>query len=220
MKKRTIFIMIGLFFAGIPLFAQFGLQAGAAFSSAKEKAEGVSVDFTTKTGFTGGFFYRHEFAGKFAVQPELNFMQKGGKYSESMEGEGGTYDLDIDLTLNYLELPVYLLYNGGKSTGFYGGVGPSFNWGLSGKAKYNGESEDVKFGNDEDLKPFFMGVSGMIGYQMPNGLNFNGFITQSITNSDTNTEMDSKFNMLTFGIRIGFIPFFNQKTETKAPAGL
>lgn len=215
MKKNTLFFIIVMLFAGYPVFAQFGLQAGAVFPSAKEKVDGISMEFGTKAGFIGGLFYRRDFAGKFAFQPELNFVQKGGNYSETVSGEGGTMNLDVDMTLNYLELPLYFMYNGGKKTGFYGGIGPSFNWGLSGTIKSEGESEDIKFGNDEDLKPFVLGINGIAGYQMANGFTVNGFISQSLTDSETDTEVDATFSMFSFGIRLGYMMNFDKVARNK-----
>lgn len=215
MKRNTLFFIIVMLFAGYPVFAQIGLQAGVVFPSAKEKYEGISMEYGTKAGFTLGAFYRHDFAGKFAFQPELNFMQRGGNYSETIGDGDGTMDVDVDLTLNYLELPLYFMYNGGKASGFYGGIGPSFNWGLSGNYKVDGESEDIKFGNDEDLKPFFMGINGIIGYQMANGFTVNGFISQSLTDSDTDDEEDATFSMFTFGIRLGYMVNFDKVARNK-----
>jgi hypothetical protein len=178
------------------------------------------MDFVTQTGFTAGVFYRHDFAGKFAFQPEVNFLQKGGKYSETVNEGDGSYDLDIDLDLNYLEIPLYFLYNGGKTSGFYAGLGPSFNFGLSGKVNENGDSYDIKFGSDEDLKPFFLGINGMVGYQMENGFTANAFVSQSITNSDTDEESDATFNMFSFGVRLGYMINFNKTAKTNLKPAL
>lgn len=220
MKKNTLFLLIAILFMGYPLFAQFGLQAGAAFSSAKEKYQGNSMDFGTQTGFTFGSFYRRDILEKFAIQPEINFLQRGGKYSETIEEGDGTYNWDIELDLNYLEVPIYFLYNGGKASGFYAGIGPSFNFGLGGKVNENGNSYDIKFGSDEDLKPFFLGINGMVGYQMANGFTANGFVSQSLTNSDTETEVDATFSMLSFGIRLGYMMNFNKTAKTNLKPAL
>lgn len=220
MKKNTLLCLIALLFGVYPLFAQFGLQAGAVFSSAKEKYEGMSMEYGTKTGFTFGLFYRHDFAGKFAFQPEVNFMQKGGEYSETIDEGDGTYDMNIDLDLNYLEIPLYLLYNGGKESGFYAGLGPSFNFGLSGKVNEDGDSYDIAFGSDKDYKPFFLGINGMVGYQMQNGLTANAFVSQSLTNSNTDEGSDATFNMFSFGIRLGYMMNFNKTAKTNLKPAL
>lgn len=218
MKKYRLFLVIAILMAGYPLFAQFGAQAGAAFSSAKQKYDGESMDFGTQAMFTGGLFYRRDFGGKFAFQPEINYLPKGGKYSETFNEGDGSYEMKIDLSLNYLEIPLYVLYNGGKTSGLYAGIGPSFNFGLSGTVKYNDESDDIEFGDDGDLKGFHMGINGIVGYQMQNGLTFNGFISQSITNSEVEKEGDAKFNMLTFGVRAGYL--FNVNKNAKAQSKL
>lgn len=204
----NLFLVAALLFCTSPLLAQFGAHAGAVFSSLKfEYDDGDEMDeekFDSKAGFTGGLFYRKQLGGVLALQPELNWMQKGGKQSESI----GSQSYDIDLILNYLELPVYLLYNGGNTSGFFAGVGPAFNFAMSGKYKFDGDSEDINFGSDpdDDLKGFYMAINGMAGYQLANGINVNAFVSQSITNSAPDDEGgDYKAKLFNFGVRVGYM---------------
>jgi hypothetical protein len=211
MKKMNLFIVAIMLMSTSPLLAQFGVQAGAAFGSAKFSGEDTELGdmdqkFGTRVGFTGGVFYRKQLGeSMFAVQPELNWMQKGGKENIDFLG----FDVSTDLIVNYLELPVYFLYNGGNSSGFFAGAGPSFNFGMSGKVKVSadGESdeEDLKFGSDEDLKGFHLGINALAGYQLENGINVNAFLSQTLTNSAPDNSGDGKISMFTFGLRVGYM---------------
>lgn len=130
-------------------------------------------------------------------------MQRGGKQSES--------GVDVDLIMNYLEVPVYLLYTGGNASGFFAGIGPSFNFAMSGKVKYKiGDEEDeddIDFGGDEDddFKGFYTAINVMAGYQLQGGLNVNAFLSQSVTNSAPDDSYDSKAKLFSFGVRVGYM---------------
>jgi hypothetical protein len=212
MKKMNLFLVAALLFCTSPLLAQFGAQAGALFTTLKFEGDDgdggtITEKFDTRTGFNAGLFYRKQLGGILALQPELNWMQKGGKQSESLLDQ----NYEIEITLNYLELPVYLLYTGGNTSGFFAGIGPAFNFAMSGKYKtsFGSESgeEDINFGSDEgdDIKGFYMAINGMAGYQLQNGININAFVTQSITNSAPDDGDDTKASLFGFGVRVGYM---------------
>lgn len=100
-------------------------------------------DFKSNLGVMFGVNYRLPLGTNFGFQPELNWMTKGGKISESEFFDESSFNL------NYLELPLYFLYTGGNSSGFYAGAGPAINFGISGKAKAGGQSENIEFGNEK-----------------------------------------------------------------------
>jgi hypothetical protein len=204
MKTKNLIYLIAFVCMAQSAVAQFGVHAGAVFSSSKLKADlgdfgDFSFNFDTKVGFMAGVYYRHSLGEKFALQPELNWMPKGGNLTE--DGE------TVTLALNYLELPVYFLFIPNTNTGFYAGAGPAFNFGLSGKYKFDGESEDVVFGNDEDseLKGFHMAVNFLAGYQLENGINLSAFAGPTITNSLPEPSADEgTWSFLNFGVRLGY----------------
>jgi hypothetical protein len=208
MIKMNLFFVAILLLSTSPLLAQFGVQGGAVFSKVKFQGDDggggtVTEKFDIKTGFTIGAFYRKQLGGVLALQPEVNWMQRGGKQAESL--------YEIDLILNYLEVPVYLLYNGGNTSGFFAGLGPAFNFAMSGKYKFSSggssSEEDINFGSDpdDDFKGFFMAINGMAGYQLANGINVNAFVSQSITNNAPDDDYDSKTSLFNFGIRVGYM---------------
>ncbi|GAB2769458.1 hypothetical protein HNQ93_000331 [Hymenobacter luteus] len=105
--------------------------------------------------------------GNLALQPSLLFSQKGFKVEEEISGveDGEVYSASVkgNMRLNYLEIPVNLVYNtSGEEGGFQIFAGPYVGIGLGGKAKtevdFSGggssfnvsESTNVKFANQDD----------------------------------------------------------------------
>ncbi|MCU0387658.1 MAG: PorT family protein [Chitinophagaceae bacterium] len=211
MKNIHILIFIAFLFIASISFAQFGIQAGPGFASTNQKLtiEGLisdDLDWESRAGIYAGFFYRKQI-GKIALQPELNFMQKGGKYE--IEGDKMT------LFINYLELPIYALYNGGETNGFYGGIGPSFNYGLVGNFKMGDEEEGISFGSEHDVSRFHLGINGQLGYQFANGLGINAYLSKSITKSPTEQteelqevqviKIKTEYSYFNWGIRVSYL---------------
>jgi hypothetical protein len=85
-----------------------------------------------KPGFTIGAAFNFRASEIFSVQPELSFIQKGGK-SDWREDGPWSYVLKEKVSLNYLEIPVLLKATFGKSTKFFLNAGPSIGIGLGGK---------------------------------------------------------------------------------------
>ncbi|CAN5826887.1 hypothetical protein BH10BAC2_BH10BAC2_49050 [soil metagenome] len=186
----------------------FGLTAGTALASYKVKAESVSITSDTKAGFTVGALYSISVGKSVNFQPALNFVQKGGTFKEEMFTD--------KTTLNYLELPLNLVYHTKSSAGnFFVGAGPCLSLGLSGKDKWDDggdvETTDIKFGsNDEDdFKPLEVGLNVLAGYQFKKGFliaaNYNAGLN-NVGNIDTDI---SEYHNRYIGIRVGFM--FNKK---------
>ena len=196
------------------VLAQFGIQAGGVISKLKSKSDDFSYEPDSRTGFTGGITYRMPIGKTFSFQPGLNWTQKGFKdeYEDGAEAK---------VIYNYLEIPLYFLYTGSSSSGFYAGVGPSFNIGMSGKYKYKEdgqeEEEDIEFG--DDIKGFHMAINAQAGYKFGNGLALNAFVAQSITNSAADYETSDrevKISMFSYGLRVGyFIPKNKQANNSR-----
>ncbi len=211
MKKSFLFVGVLLLLGSTNLSAQkFGLQAGPSFSSGTQKVSienvfSTDINYKTFTTFTGGIYGKFDLGKTLAIQPEVNFLQKGGK--STIDGE------KMDAKVNYLEIPIYVLYHNNPESGFFAGIGPSFNIGISGKYKIDGEEEDVEFWKNKDIQKFHMGINGQMGYQWENGLNINAFFSQTITNSKSEMEVldeeitfkaSNTFNFITFGLRLGY----------------
>ncbi|MBK7937610.1 MAG: PorT family protein [Lewinellaceae bacterium] len=74
---------------------------------------------------------------------------------------------DASIAPMYLQVPVYLTY---RNNGFFAGVGPYFGFGIAGKNKFDGESENISFGSsfDDDLSALDFGAGLELGYEFGN----------------------------------------------------
>jgi len=203
-KPHFLSMLVALLFAGSAM-AQFGFHAGPVLRSSKIKVEesGISVDFKFNSTFgaMAGINYRLPIGTSFALQPELNWMTKGGKSDDlGLLGE-------ITYNLNYLELPIHFLYTGGNSSGFYAGGGPALNFGLSGKAKLGDESMDVEWG-DEEIKRTHVAFNLLAGYRLEGGFDVSAFFSRSITNSaPSSSDADfsgANWSFTNIGLRLGY----------------
>ena len=93
----------------------FGVHAGVNVSATAVKSDGNSVSESYKVGFSGGVDVEFPVSPSFAIQPELNFSQMGGKDND----EGETFKISS----NYLALPVLVKYTVPRS-GFSVYIGP------------------------------------------------------------------------------------------------
>lgn len=207
------------------LFAQFGAHGGMAISSMKITVEDAGQSETerldSRIGLALGAYYRYQAGAQFAIQPEINLVQRGGKSSVDFLGQ----QLKTDFRLNYIEIPINFLYTATEFEGFYVGGGPSFNVGLGGtlQVDFAGESqsENIEFGSDGDFKGFLLGGNLIAGYQFLNGLNVSGFYTHGFSNIAAQEAIDednANIKLSNFGIRIGYT--FGGGGMAKAKNGL
>lgn len=96
---------------------RFGIKGGLTFYKIASElsvdimgfSESESYDSDMKMGFHGGIFMEKPFNEYLSIQPEVNFIQKGG--SESNEsGEFADFS-DEDVTLSYIDVPLLLKAN-------------------------------------------------------------------------------------------------------------
>jgi hypothetical protein len=198
MKKVILVILVAL--SAVTMNAQeikFGVTAGLNLSN----WSGDDEDTKLKPGFQVGVVADYALTESFSIAPELLFAQRGWKAKES--------GLSISTTLNYLQLPINALYkfNIADDSKFLVFAGPYFGYGLSGtmKAKYDGESEseDLKFGSDDDqLSAFDFGVNVGIGYQ------YNKFFIKAQYNlglGNLSNDSDDSIKNTNIGISIGYL---------------
>ena len=118
---------------------------------------------------------------KLMFQPGIVFAQQGAKWkdsgTETFSGVGVNYSADIKMTLNYLQVPLNLLYRHDLNSGgmvLLLQAGPYLGLGLGGKMKMDtstswtggtpireNSEEDIQFGGDKnkhDFKLFDIGL--------------------------------------------------------------
>jgi hypothetical protein len=165
--KKLVYLMVGSFILlSANLQAQtpeFGVKAGLNLSNMS--VEDAS-DKTLKTGFHAGVFTKMPFTDVLSVQPELLFTTKGVKYSfDNLLAEGET-----NFNLNYIELPINLVYNLSEDFEFH--LGPYI--GYLANANVDASTEILNFieidtGDNIDrdhFKSFDLGLTAGLNFSL------------------------------------------------------
>ncbi len=150
--KLPLFLLL-LLFAGVNLSAQvgLGLRGGLNFANwslndvAKEE---FAFDAKSANSLLLGALVEIRLSNNLAIQPEVNYIQKGTKIDETILGAAvkGRY------TINYLEVPLLLKVGTGFGIGRFDVLlGPSFGYGLNGKYKITASIGGVEDTTEEDL---------------------------------------------------------------------
>jgi Outer membrane protein beta-barrel domain len=143
MKKYLTIILLFLSFS-TTVFCQkptftFGVRSGVNLTNYKYSSDGNSRYYSPKsdraTLFTLGLQSEIHFSKHFALQTELNFIQKG--YTNHWEYDGGSFRSfgDSKFVTNWLEIPFLAKVRFGKPTGIGFGLflGPSIGYALGGR---------------------------------------------------------------------------------------
>lgn len=140
-----------------------GIKGGITLANIKSVPETFEgYKWETKMGLAGGVFMEIGLPGRFSIQPEVLYVQKGAKITVS-EGE---ITATLKANIDYIEIPLLLKYNlvsGGLTTpSVY--VGPYF--GFNTKAEFAisvtgqpEQKEDIK----DDIKDTEFGVTFGLG---------------------------------------------------------
>jgi hypothetical protein len=200
MKKVFLIAAFAAVTMGATAQTRFGAQAG--INMATLSTEGASTGSKSKIGLTIGALADVPFGGSISFRPELNFIQKGSKFS--------ILGYESTTALNYVELSPNFVYNINAGAGkVFLGLGPSFGFGISGKMKEKepGEAEvegDIEFGSeDNEVKAFDYGLNLLGGYELSNGLFFSAGYNLGLANL-SNVE-GSEVKNRGFQIKIGFM---------------
>lgn len=139
-KKLLLFLLSGMTLAGAKAQVQFGVKAGANFSTFTGDIQGAK----THVGFHGGILVKIPASQLFSIQPELVYSGQGAKGTATGTSDGGA------LTANYLNIPILLKYN--NPSGFFLETGPQIGFLVSSSAKSGGVSVSAKqFFNSSDF---------------------------------------------------------------------
>ncbi|MCD9018356.1 porin family protein [Parachryseolinea silvisoli] len=140
------------------LFAQISIGAKAGVNLANVNGDDVD-EADMRIGFHVGGYLNVAFSDALSLQPELLFNSVGYKTSEEIAGD----DYDVTTNLNYLSIPVNLMYSFGA---FNVHAGPQLGLLMSAKLK----SSDVDELDGEDVKDFYK--SSDLGFNVGIGGNF------------------------------------------------
>lgn len=199
--KKILILLLSLSLAATTSFAQIrvGLQAGAVYSSIKAKSGSISLT-SSKFGPTAGIIVDVPITENLVFQPAINYVQKGSKSSEE--------DYNSKISVNYIEVPLNILYRTSSEGGFFVGLGPVISPAISGKSTITimgeTETEKIKFGSgEEELKRLEFSGNVLAGYEFSNGLFVSAGYNQGFTNL-VNDGDDVTFKNSFFSLKLGF----------------
>ncbi|KXK37987.1 MAG: PorT family protein [Saprospiraceae bacterium] len=131
MNKSLIVLpfILGMFMA-LSLNAQLGIKAGINLANLSYDPESSIYSTTVKPGISVGAFYNLRLSDRFALQPEVDYIQHGAKTEYTLGNT--TSKSNSSYTINYLQIPVLLKMRLVNS--LYAQAGPYVGKGL-GKAK-------------------------------------------------------------------------------------
>jgi hypothetical protein len=117
----------------------------------------------------------------------IEFIQKNSK------------DAETKVTLNYLEVPLFALYqiHSYSHGNLFGGLGPYFAYGIGGKIKseYGGETyENKSFDKEIGYKRFDTGIGFTAGYKMTDSFSFSLAYELGLTNLERSDAGDKTKN--------------------------
>jgi hypothetical protein len=193
----------------------FGIKAGinvANFTDFKEPGYNTSP----RTGFNVGGYLNYKFSEKIAIQPELIYSTQGSV----TEGFASGINVKASYLLDYIAVPVMFKYYATKN--FSLEFGPQFSFNISKKLKGESAGTTLTFDLDQFLidnglnakvNTFDFGLNLGLGYQLNNGLNFNGRYTlgmikvidgADVVKSD-GTEQNIKNSIISLGLGYTFL---------------
>jgi hypothetical protein len=179
MKTKLVLMAVAICLT-VTSFAQmgrpsFGVRAGVNFQNLNGKdGNDDRLENNLLVGFNAGVNAEVPIAQDFFIQPGLLYSVKGAKSDDAFAGQ------DIKVKLNYLELPINLLYKPALGEGrLLMGFGPYIAYALNGKVKGDNDAVDIEFDNEASpldyadgpvMKRFDAGANLLFGFEMSNNL--------------------------------------------------
>lgn len=173
MQRTKVFLIVVAVFLNTGLTAQskIGLRAGINLAnvSALQEDFNPTLDPKSITGLNIAVFTELGISERFAIQPEINFLQKGTQVNgKDIEGNS---EVGVKMRVNYLEVPVLakLKLGADKKLRAYAMLGPSIGYALSGKGTVTIDgvkvTEKIEFDKDMDdgVKDQRWDLSGVAG---------------------------------------------------------
>ena len=197
----------------------YGFQAGV--SSADMRGEAlqslddvvdVAGDYVrtgSRTGFYTGAYIGIPLAKGFAIEPGINYSQKGYQLKGALNVKGVDVlgiNAKAQLQLNYLELPVLLKANLGGLQFF---AGPQISYLVNSDLKVSAGALgfnilSYKIPVTSQFNHWDAGITGGIGYQFNNGLNLKASYDHGLSKIDAGKNVEAYNRMMKIGIGLSF----------------
>jgi hypothetical protein len=138
---------------------------------------GFDLDKGTRVGFAAGAFAEFEFGDRWAIEPQVLYIQKGARYNGDIDlGEGGVVDVSAGVNLDYIQVPVLFKAELRKADNKLTPsvfVGPAFGFQIGCKLTAEGDGQDASEDCPDDT---FKGTDFSLVFGA--GLEFNRFSLQ------------------------------------------
>jgi opacity protein-like surface antigen len=165
--KKSLLVILGIALTfGLSAQVRFGVKLGGTLSELYMRAEGETENSDPKIGIKAGVILEYSFTESFALQPELLYVNNGGKFGDSEISE------DIAFNLHNIQLPVNFKYKlGTDKLKFYVTGGPYLGYIAAarlsaGPVSINAFDEEIN--TEMQLKHFDFGVGAGFGIELSN----------------------------------------------------
>ncbi|HET9823678.1 MAG TPA: porin family protein [Chitinophagaceae bacterium] len=209
MKRSIIFSVTLFYFIGVSAQTQFGVFAGIHGSSVLYAIKNVKQADDSKLGFHLGVDCKIPFENRLTFVPSLSYKLMG--YKVTFNQPSYPPDLlatDNDTRFHEIDVDPLLQYDVTKSSGhLFLRAGPSFNFIVSGKEKYNlstGETIDrnMKFSVTHGYGRYLAGIVAQLGFETSDGLTIYAHYVQHLISMNNEQDGPSIRNRMV-GITIG-----------------
>jgi hypothetical protein len=200
LSRLALLVCLMFFVASVQAQIKFGPKVGLNLSTMTLKNSGIAADPKTLVGFHVGVISDIPVKGNFSLQPALLYSGKGSKYSFAGE--------ELSMSPSFIEIPVNAAYKFEVgSMNLYLNAGPYFAYGIGGKIKVAGETESIKFGDDDnaDMKPFDAGITFGAALEISKfliSLNYELGLTNLVPGVDSGDDAEAKSKV--FGISVAY----------------
>jgi hypothetical protein len=216
MKKMLLAAVVILSTVNIALAqsTRFGFSGGVSLSNMLQKLPTEKSSGLYRAGVTFGILADLPMQKNGSFQAGLNFVQKGTHNKKTP----GNPDQKTQLRLNYVEVPLNVMFNIPKTKLTIGG-GPAFAIGIGGEGtvRTNGTpvTNEIKFGDedDADFKGLDFGLNGQVAYTFNRGLFLAVNYTHGINSLYKDKSPDGQLYNKSFGFKVGYI--MKRKTKVK-----
>jgi hypothetical protein len=182
-------------------------EVGFQMTNVKEKTLGEKASNDMKAGLRAGINADFGITNNIHVSAGLFYSGMGTKATQSGEDMGIKYSYTATLSLDYVQVPVYINYMTGEagSNRFFAGVGPYLGYALGGKIKVEDESQKVEFGNETGkMKRMDLGINVNAGYMLSMGIYARAFYSMGLVNYQGNGNSDNSLKNSSFGLTLGY----------------
>ena len=118
------------------------------------------VNYAPKMGYATSFNVGYNFTENITVATEFQYSAQGQKYNDKQNLNGTKYEVDRNIDLRYLNIPLFFKYAfGDKQTKFRFMAGPQFGILLDATQDYTRNGKKLPYGTDIEKPKNLEGIS-------------------------------------------------------------